>query len=82
MPVFDVSCRCGWEADDVFTHNALPACPKCGGSTNKVWKTGAFPNVIDDSIPGGMTIENLTPTPITVYSKSEHRAVMAAHGAS
>lgn len=80
-PMFDVGCpSCGWE-DEVFTHHDLPGCPKCGAATNKVWRSGSFPGVLADSIPGGMVIENLSSTPITVYSHSEHRAVMAAHGA-
>ncbi len=82
MPIFDLNCRCGWEADDVFLHRDLPACPQCGGPTNKVWKTGAFPNVIDDTIVGGLTVENLGPTPITFQSKSEHRDYLRAHGFS
>lgn len=36
-------------------------------------RTSSFPNVIRDEIPGGMTIHNMTPTPETFYSKSEHR---------
>jgi hypothetical protein len=32
-----------------------------------------FPNVIADDIPGGMTIEHMSATPETFYSKSEHR---------
>ena len=83
MPMFDVGCpSCGWEAIDVFTHKALPACPQCGSATNKLWKTGSFPGVIDDTIIGGLTVENLGPTPITFQSKSEHRAYLKAHGYS
>lgn len=36
--------------------------------------------VRDDSIPGGETVENLGPQPITFYSKSEKRAYLKAHG--
>jgi hypothetical protein len=82
VPVFDISCICGWTADDVFTHHDLPACPQCGGATNKLWKTGSFPGVIDDTYPGGLTVENLGPTPITFESRSDHRAYLKAHGFS
>jgi len=80
MPMFDISCRCGWTADDVFTHRDLPACPECGGETNKLWKTGAFPNVIDDTI--NETVENLASTPITFTSRSEKRLYLKQHGIS
>lgn len=79
MPMFDVSCpKCDWEAEDVFTHKDLPACPQCGSATNKVWRTA--PTVIDDTIIGGETIENLAPNPITFYSRSEKRDYLRAHG--
>ena len=38
-------------------------------------------SVVDDSIPGGMTVENMgTPTPQTFYSKSEWRRAMKERG--
>lgn len=36
--------------------------------------------VIDDSIPGGMVIENMAHDPITFYSKSDYRREMKARG--
>lgn len=82
MPIFDLACTaCDWSRDDTFIVHALPVCPTCGSPTEKRWTSG-FPAVIDDSIPGGLTIENLSAQPITVYSKSEHRIVMKQHGAS
>lgn len=33
-----------------------------------------------DEIPGGLTVENYGPNPITFYSHSERRAYMKAHG--
>lgn len=33
-----------------------------------------------DAIPGGMWVENGLPQPTKVYSHSEHRALLAAHG--
>ena len=41
---------------------------------------GQTPTVIDDSIPGGMTIENMGPVPLTFHSKSEWRREMKARG--
>ena len=82
MPMFDVSCpKCGWERWDTYVSGqAMPSCPTCGAETNKLWRAGGFPNVIDDTIIGGLTVENLGPTPITFQSKSEHRAYLKAHG--
>lgn len=37
-------------------------------------------NVISDSIRGGITLENLGPTPVTVYSHTERKAIMRARG--
>jgi hypothetical protein len=42
-------------------------------------RTGSFTNFKDD-IPGGLTVENYGPTPMTFYSHSERRRYMAAHG--
>lgn len=36
--------------------------------------------VIPDDIPGGVTVENLGPTPVTFYTRSAHRAYLQAHG--
>lgn len=36
--------------------------------------------VIDDTIPGGMVIENMSATPMTFHSKSEWRREMKARG--
>lgn len=63
------------------------ACPTCGQEL----VVGEWPfcphgiparalTVIDDSIPGGMTIENMGPTPLTFYSKSDWRREMKARG--
>ena len=56
-------------------------CEKCGKEIQVgEWPfcPHGFPNglglsIVDDSIPGGMTIENMTRTPETFYSKSEWR---------
>ena len=81
MPMFDVSCpKCEWERPDTYVSGSMPLCPQCGSLTNKLWKTGSFPNVVDDTYVGGLTVENLGPTPITFQSRSEHRAYLKAHG--
>jgi len=41
---------------------------------------GASAAVIPDSIPGGLTVENLAPTPITFYSQSQRKQYLKAHG--
>ena len=62
-------------------------CDRCG----QVYGIGEWPfcphgvplkglTVLDDSIPGGMTIENMGPTPITFYSRSEYRRELKARG--
>lgn len=55
------------------------SCPKCGGETERARLTGTV-HVISDDIPGGFTDENLGPTPITYYSKSERRRLMKERG--
>lgn len=60
-------------------------CPVCGQDV----EIGAWPycphgspsfKVVSDSIPGGLTIENLGHTPVTVYSHSERKDIMRARG--
>ncbi len=36
--------------------------------------------VVDDSIPGGMIVENMGKEPLTFYSKSEWKRAMAERG--
>lgn len=73
MPKYDFVCAAGHEQDDVIVpYGTRPACPVCGAVTEILWKS-SFPNIINDEIPGGMTIHNMTATPETFYSKSEHR---------
>lgn len=64
------------EAQDFFSR----ICPRC----LMALRIGDWPmcpheparhyNVQDDLIPGGMTVENMGPEPLTFYSKSEWRA--------
>lgn len=81
MPLFDFKCACGFEWPDHYVskdRKHVP-CPHCGAEMDKIW-TGGFPNVRDDSIPGGLTIENLAPTPQTFYSHSEKKLYLKMHG--
>lgn len=78
MPLFDFVCGvCGALHEDVLTRGPVPS--HCGQPMQKQW-TSSFPAVIDDSIPGGETIENLAPTPQTFYSRSEKRLYLKQHG--
>lgn len=65
----------------------MTCCEKCG----KDLTVGEWPfcphgfsivglSVVDDSIPGGETVENLAPTPVTFHSKSEKRRYLREHG--
>jgi hypothetical protein len=60
MPVFDYRCpSCTCDRDDVYVHSATHtvACPKCSATMDRVWKPSSCGGVIDDSIPGGMTVD-------------------------
>lgn len=37
MPMYDFQCANGHQFEDICGVNDLPACPECGGSTEKVW---------------------------------------------
>ena len=65
----DCTCdKCG----TALTLGDFPFCPH-GRSSMKVFQ---------DSIPGGLWIENMGPTPIKVYSKSEKKFEMEKRGLS
>jgi hypothetical protein len=74
MPMYDRKCTvCAWEKDDCYEPREFTqACPSCGQPTERVWLASArSAGVIDDSIPGGMWIENLGNTWRKFYSKSD-----------
>ena len=81
MPVFDHRCHVCHYIFEAFewSHEKI-CCKKCGAATEHIWLPGQSPTVIDDSIPGGMVIENIGPTPQKFYSKSDYRAAVAAAG--
>lgn len=76
--MFDYKCACGW-VDEKFVHRASDpvSCPQCGGATERFI---SHVNIVPDSVPGGFTIENISATPMTFYSKSEYRDALRAHG--
>lgn len=52
-------------------------CPSCHTNAKHLTRGTA---IFRDEIPGGVTVENYGPNPITFYSHSERRRYMAAHG--
>lgn len=73
MPKYDFVCPAGHEQENVIVpYGTRPPCPNCGGATEIIWKS-SFPNIINDDVPGGFTIHNMSAQPETFYSKSEHR---------
>lgn len=70
---------------DYGTLTSEGVCTKCGRPVGP----GEYPfcphgtplgAILRDEIPGGVTVENYGPHPITFYSHSERRAYMRAHG--
>jgi hypothetical protein len=81
MPMFDFFCRNCGASFEMFVpceHRDHVICNTCGCFTTREWRVG--PSVIDDTVPGGFTIENLDKTPQTFYSKSDYRDAMRARG--
>lgn len=54
-------------------------CPGCHAHARDLTR-GSSTAIVRDDIPGGVTVENYGPTPLTFYSHSERRRYMAAHG--
>lgn len=79
MPLYDNRClECGTIFESFSRVGEHPVCA-CGGASERVW-IGKAATVIDDSIPGGMVIENLGARPQTFYSKSDYKRAMDAAG--
>jgi len=77
MPRFDQRCvTCQWEGEIWARAYEYPPCPECGGSTERIWRRSA--KVVPDEFPGGLTLENLGPDPVTVYSRSELKRELKA----
>lgn len=67
---YDQHCKtCGWTAEIYAQPFEHPACPRCGGKTERIYLGGY--GVLPDEIPGGLVVENLGHRPVTVHSKSE-----------
>lgn len=75
MPMYDRICHgCGKQHIDCLepVNFTAPPCPQCGGTMERAWLPSMRSvGVIDDSIPGGMWIENLGNTWRKFYSKSD-----------
>lgn len=81
MPIFDVRCACGWSREDVFEQHRQPTvCPTCGAATEHVWTARTAAIHGDDKFIGGLTLENLGHTPVTVHSRSELKRALAERG--
>ena len=81
VPIFDVACPAGHTTEFIGSVGQLPEarCPDCGETVERLFTVGRS-NVVADSIPGGMTIENMSAEPMTFYSHSEHKAAMKRLG--
>jgi hypothetical protein len=69
---------CGWRSVIDVEPGEHPPCPWCGGETERLWLSGI--STFRDDIPGGLTVENYGPHPITFYSHSERRRYMQKQG--
>lgn len=81
MPIFDRACpSCDWKRADCYELATcdLP-CPTCGAATVREWTRTAVIHG-DDKFIGGLTLENLGHTPVTVHSRTELKRAMDARG--
>ena len=78
MPRYDQQCQwCKQEWEVVAQPDHLVPCPWCGAApVERIWKS--VPTVVADSIPGGMTVENLGG--MTFYSKQAWREEIKRQG--
>lgn len=67
------------------TSPVTDTCEACGATL----RVGDYPfcphgaysgKAVGDDIPGGLTLENLGPEPVTVYSHSERKRIMRERG--
>ena len=81
MPIYDRKCNtCGWTRQDcVEPSDHECACPHCGVNTVREWTCSAAIHG-DDKFIGGVTFENMGHAPVTVHSRSEYKAALAARG--
>lgn len=78
MPMYEVRCADGHEGEQ-FAHapDRLRLCP-CGATVTRQYRSVA--HVRQDSIPGGLMIENWGPVPVRVDSWSDYRRECKARG--
>lgn len=73
----ELASRCCPECGELLLVGQWPFCKPGRGHDPFVASHLA---VVQDSIPGGLVIENMSSTPITVYSKSDYKREMKARG--
>lgn len=81
--MYDYECQeCGVQFEAlVRMSDPPPPCTDCGGSqVEKVYLPHSAPHVKQDSIPGGMVIENLDPTPRRFDSHSAYQHELRSRG--
>jgi hypothetical protein len=82
----DLKCsQCSREIIDAFcVIPDYPACPDCGGATERLFLPGSVPAIKGDDIPGGVYIKhgvcNEDGSPRKFYSKSEIAKAARAKG--
>jgi hypothetical protein len=77
MPLICEHCKNPTRRVVLRTDGAL-WCPACIEDERSV--LGQATGIQRDEIPGGITLENYGPNPVTFYSHSERRKYMEAHG--
>jgi hypothetical protein len=82
MPRFDQRCvSCDWTGEVLARPHEMPPCPACAGGTERHYPIGnKATSVIGDEIIGGMWVENMSPQPIWVESKSQFKREMKSRG--
>ncbi len=82
MPRFDSRCTvCEFEEPIVVAGGTHPPCAQCGGATEYIWRSNPASIQTNESYIGGVTIENLGDTPVTVYSREEFKHAVEKAGA-
>lgn len=81
MPNYDFHCvECGADFEDLVPVGAIPPCRKCHATqVAKVWR-GRTPHIKQDTVPGGLTIENLGPQTMHFDSHSDYQRELKSRG--
>lgn len=75
FPEIDYTTNCCMACGKLRVTGDWPKCPH-----GRVISDETRATVFQDSIPGGMVLENYGPQPVTVYSHTERRQLMARSG--